>query len=109
MQGQIEAAAEREAYQQEQIRRYTQPFNKSTGSRAALKGRAVSITVVRPGVYRVSADAVDEGVINQIQSLMRRLKKRIRVNGQPMRSKKAAFQLILELMRGRRTVEISVI
>ena len=52
---------------------------------------------------------MDEGVINQIQSLMRRLKKRIRVNGQRMRSKKAAFQLILELMRGRRTVEISVI
>ena len=100
-------AMRREADRQREAEKHSKPFGASN-NRSLMKSRSLHIVAVRPGVYKISSDSVDKGVLAQIQDLLKRLKKRIRVMGVAV-SKTKAFSIIAQLLRQKRTVEISVI
>ena len=100
-------AMRREADRQREAEKHSKPFGASN-NRSLMKSRSLHIVAVRPGVYKISSDSVDKGVLAQIQNLLKRLKKRIRVMGVAV-SKTKAFSIIAQLLRQKRTVEISVI
>ena len=112
MQPRLSAAARHEAVRQAHRNKLAQRYTRRFGynnQRSLLKAKQLHITVVRPGVYRISSDSVSPGVQAQIKNLLARLKRKIAIDGVPVVSKKTAFSRIVSLLREKRTVEISVL
>ena len=100
--------AVREVDRMKRAQKYTKRFGQDN-QRAWLRANQLSIRVLKPGVYSVSSDSVDKGVQDQIMNLLSRLKKRISINGVPIRSRKNALFQIVQLLKDKQTVKISVI
>ena len=88
--------------------KYTKRFGQNN-QRAWLRAKQLSIRVLKPGVYSISSDSTDKGVQDQLRNLLSRLKKRIAINGVPIKSRKNALFQIIQLLKDKQTVEISVI
>ena len=98
----------RKAHRDKLAKRYTTRFGYNN-QRSRIQARQLHITVLRPGIYRVSSDSISPGVQAQIKNLLSRLKKKIAINGVAVISKKSAFAQIISLLRDKQTVEISVV
>ena len=104
----IEQKTLRDADRRARAQRYTNAL--SNQQRSIGMSRQLSIVVVRPGVYRVSSDRVGPGVVAQVRNLLSRLKKRISIDGTPApRGRGKALEMIISLLKNKRTVEIVVL